>query len=296
MSRQKLIIILGPTASGKSDLAVWLAKKINGEIISADSRQIYKSLDIGTGKITKREMKGVPHYCLDSADPKKQISVAEYQICAEHAIQKIISKKKIPILVGGSGMYSDAVMYGAPYPNVPSNRALRARLEKKSAEDLFRLLRKKDPARAKTIDQYNKRRVIRALEIIAITKKPIPPLIKVPHYSMLFLGIKKDRKSLEKRIDLRLKKRLRHGMVREVKNLMKKGISSKRLYDLGLEYRYISEYLRGKYSKKEMVEKLSCAIKQYAKRQMTWFRQYPKTHWIQNKKEAFRFAQKFIGN
>lgn len=306
MSKQKLIIILGPTASGKSDLAVQLAQKLNGEIISADSRQVYKGLDIGTGKITKREMKGVPHHCLDIASPKKQISVAEYHVCAKHAIEKILQKKKIPILVGGSGMYIDAVIYGAPYPEVPPNPKLRKALEKKSIEDLFAILKKKDSARAKSIDRFNKRRLIRALEIIAATKKPIPPLQKIPRYHALFIGIKKSKKELEKRIDLRLKKRLQEGMIREVKNLVKKGVSSKRLYDMGLEYRHIAEYLRYRgmtrnktrktadVLKKELVEKLSRAIKQYAKRQTTWFRQYPKTHWLKNKKEALRLSQKFL--
>lgn len=296
MSRkQKIIVILGPTASGKSNIAVWLAQKIGGEIISADSRQVYKGLDIGTGKITKREMKGIRHYCLDIASPKKQISVSEYQICAENAVEKILQKKKVPILVGGSGMYIDAVLYGAPYPNVPPNPKLRKLLEKKSMEYLFRMLRKKDPARAKTIDRNNKRRLIRALEIIAATKKPIPPLKKILLYNALFIGIKKSKKELEKRIDFRFKKRLAEGMIEEVKNLIQKGISHKRLYELGLEYRYISEYLKGTYVKKELIEKLSRAIKQYAKRQMTWFRQYPNIRWIKNKKAALRLSRKFLG-
>lgn len=289
-----MIVILGPTASGKSDVAVFLAKKINGEIISADSRQVYRGLDIGTGKIARREMHGIPHYCLDIANPQKQISVVEYRHCAENAIKKILQKKKIPILVGGSGMYIDAVVYGAPYPAVPPNKKLRAQLERKSAAILFAELQKKDPFRAKIIDRRNKRRLVRALEIIAATGLPVPPLVKTPKYNALFLGIKKSRAKLHRLIDTRLQKRLRKGMVAETKKLLASGVSYKRLWDLGLEYRYISEYLKGTYTKKELVEKLSRAIKQFSKRQMTWFRQYPQTRWIQNKTEALRLCKKFL--
>ncbi len=205
VKKQKLIIILGPTASGKSDLGVWLTlrlgtssepqsnssgrtKKYSGEIISADSRQIYRGLDISTGKITKKEMHGVPHYMLDIANPKKQYSVAEYQNASQKILKKIYHQNLIPILVGGTGHYIDAVAYNQNFPNVPPNKKLRARRAKLTAKTLFQKLKRLDPKRAKTIEQKNKRRLIRALEIIAKTKKPIPPLKQTSPYDILWLG------------------------------------------------------------------------------------------------------------
>ncbi len=290
----RIIVILGPTASGKSDLAVFLAKKFGGEVVSADSRQVYKGLDIGTGKITKREMGGVPHHLLDIASPKKQISVSQYQQKAEKTIRDIIARGKLPIVIGGSGMYIDAILYGAPYPEVPPNRKLRARLEKKTAEALFQELQKKDPARAETIDRHNKRRLVRALEIIAATGKPVPPLEKTPRYAPLILGVLRTKKELEKRIKTRLHARLKGGMIGEAKKLLAAGISHKRLYELGLEYRYLSEFLRKKISRAELAQELAHAIKQYAKRQMTWFRQYPQTRWIKTRAAAQKEVTRFL--
>ncbi|MEK7148975.1 MAG: tRNA (adenosine(37)-N6)-dimethylallyltransferase MiaA [Patescibacteria group bacterium] len=289
-----LIVILGPTASGKSDLAVSLAKALNGEIISADSRQIYKDLDIGTGKITKQKMKGVPHHLLDAVSLKRNFSVAEYEKRARKKIEAIIKKKKIPFLVGGSGMYIDAVLYGAPYPEVPPNAALRTHLEKKSTEELFSVLEKKDPRRARTIDRHNKRRLIRALEIITTTKRPIPELKKVPRYNALMLGIKKSEQELKKRIDARLTARLTHGMVKEVRTLLQKGVSHARLTKLGLEYRFLSKYTQGLLTRDKMKEQLFRAINQYAKRQMTWFRQYPAIVWVKNRNDAMKKIKAFI--
>lgn len=283
-----VIVILGPTASGKSDLAVFLAKTFNGEVVSADSRQVYKGLDIGTGKITKREMNGVPHHLLDVVSPKRHFSVAEYEKRARKKIEVIIKKKKIPFLVGGSGMYIDAVLYGAPYPEVPPNPALRAHLEKKSADELFLMLMKKDSRRARTIDRHNKRRLIRALEIIRATKKVIPELVKIPRYDALIIGIKKSKTELKKRIKTRLETRLAHGMVKEVKALLQKGVSHARLMELGLEYRFLSKYIQGLLTRNEMKEQLFHAINQYAKRQMTWFRQYRAIAWIQNRNDAMK--------
>lgn len=306
INKPPLIVVLGPTASGKSDIAVRLALYLNSrssqkqygirgaEIISADSRQVYKGLTIGTGKITRKEMHGVPHHCLDIAPPNRQLSVALYQKRAEQAIHATLASGKIPILVGGSGMYIDAVLYGAPYPNVPPNKRLRRRLEKKSPEALFTLLQKKDPARAKTVDRHNKRRLIRALEIIEATKKPVPPLKKIPRYDALFLGIQRSRSELYRRIDVRLARRMRHGMIAEAKKLLASGVSRKRLWELGLEYRYLAEYLQRHLTKKEMAEKLSLAIKHYAKRQETWFRQYPRTRWIRTEQEVLRCIRAWL--
>ena len=168
-NHKKLVVIVGPNASGKSDLAVKLAKKFNGEVVSADSRQVYKGMDIGTGKITKEEMQGIPHYLLDVASPKRRFSVAQYQKKAIEAIKKIQKKGKLPILCGGTGFYVQAVVDGLVFPKVKPDWKLRKKLEQKSAKGLYEYLKKLDPERAKTIEKDNKRRLIRAIEIVLKT-------------------------------------------------------------------------------------------------------------------------------
>jgi tRNA dimethylallyltransferase len=293
----KLIVILGPTASGKSDLAVKIARKIDGEIISADSRQVYRGLNIGSGKITKKEMRGVPHYLLDVASPKKTFTVTQYQKLAKKAIQKILKNRKIPIICGGTGLYIDALIYNYQFPQVPPQPKLRKQLEKKSTEKLFEQLKKLDPRRAINIDKNNRRRLIRALEIIIITKKPVPNLAilkdsKIVYHQILKIGIKKSPEELKLLIKKRLIKRL-NRIIKEVKNLRHE-LSWQRLDDLGLEYRYVSRYLRGLINKKEMVESLEKEIYRYAKRQMTWFKKDEKIHWIDNDGEALKLTQEFL--
>ncbi len=300
----KLIVIVGPTASGKSDLGVWLAKKLNGEIISADSRQIYRGLDISTGKITKKEMQGIKHYMLNIADPKKQYSVAQYQKAVQKILKDIFRHKKltpspyppVPILIGGTGHYIDAVAYHQNFPDVPPNKKLRSRLAKLDLKTLFQKLKQLDPGRAKTIEQKNKRRLIRALEVIAQTKKPISPLKQKSPYNILWLGITWPKQKLHRRINQRLEKRLQQGMIQEIKKLLTKGVSHKRLQKLGLEPRFISLYLQKKLTKSEMVAKLKTETHHYARRQMVWFKRNKNIHWIKNKKEAFRIAQSFLKN
>ncbi len=290
----KLIVIAGPTASGKSDLAVWLAKRINGEIISADSRQVFKGMDIGTGKITKKEMQHVPHYLLDVASPKKRFTVTRFQKLANQAIKTILKKNKIPIICGGTGFYIQSVIDGLIFPQVKPDLILRQKLEKKSAKELFSLLKKNDPKRAKTIDRYNKRRLIRALEISIKTNSPVPALKKQKNFDILFLGIKKDKEELQKRIEKRLLKRLDQGMIKEVKKLKSSGISYKKLYDFGLEYRYISLYLQNKITYQEMISLLQKEIEKYAKRQITWFKKDKRIIWIKNKRELYSLVKNFL--
>ncbi|MBI2673686.1 MAG: tRNA (adenosine(37)-N6)-dimethylallyltransferase MiaA [Candidatus Zambryskibacteria bacterium] len=300
MAQQKILVIVGPTASGKSSLAVRLAKKFNGEIISADSRQVYKGLDIGTGKITKQEMRGVPHHLLNVANPKKQFSVSEYKTLAENNLRYIVSCGKLPIVVGGTGFYIDTLTGRINFPNVPPDKKLREKLSQKSIETLFEMLMKKDPTRAKTIDKYNKVRLIRALEII---KKigSIPPLgssTSKSRYRFIFIGLKPD--DLDKRIYKRLLIRF-NGIIREGKKLHKQGLSYKRMYELGLEYRYIGMYLQNKISKKETMDKLYLAIKHYAKRQMTWFKRNKEIRWFTMssvegfKPETYKEIEKYTG-
>lgn len=278
---QKIIVILGPTASGKSDLAVKLAKKFNGEIISADSRQVYKGMDIGTGKITKKEMKGVRHYLLDVVSPKKTFTVVQYQKLAKKALQIIFKKNKIPIICGGAGFYIDALIYDYSLPKVPPNLKLRKDLEKLEPRSLLEILKKLDQQRFNIIDKKNKRRIVRAIEIAKAIGK-IPPLGGlVSKYDVLKIGIKISKEKLKENIKKRLFKRLRQGMIQEVENLHKKGISWQRLDNLGLEYRYISRHLRGLLTKEEMLEKLNQESYQYAKRQMTWFKRDKEIYWIE---------------
>lgn len=267
----KLIVILGQTASGKSDLAVKLAKKFKGEVVSADSRQVYKGMDIGTGKITKKEMMGIPHHLLSVASPKRRFTVAQYRKLALKSIKKVIKNKKIPFLVGGTGFYIQSIVDGIIIPEVKPDWSLRAKLEKKKTKDLFNLLKKLDLKRVKSIDKNNRRRLIRALEIVMKTKKPIPPLKKLPpQFNLLIIGVKKSPSELKKLIKQRLIKRLKQGMVAEVKKLKKAGLSWQRLEEFGLEYRYIAKYLQEKITYKEMIEKIQKKDEHYARRQITW--------------------------
>ena len=292
--QEKIIVILGPTASGKSDLAVNLALKYNGEIISADSRQVYTGMNIGTGKITKKEMRGVPHYLLDIASPKRQLSVADFQKQAQIAIKKILDKNKIPIICGGTGLYIDAVVDNQIFPDIKPNAQLRKKLEKLTTQELFTKLKKLDPNRATTIDKNNPRRLIRALEIVMTSKKPIPQIQKHRDYEVLKLGVKRDQKELKELIWKRLLRRLNHGMVNEIKELKKSGVSYQRLYDFGLEYRWISLYIHKKITKEEMILELYKAICNFSKRQMTWFKRDQEIHWVKNQQQAEKLTKSFL--
>ncbi len=294
---KKLIVILGPTASGKSDLAVTLARRFSGEIISADSRQIYKGLDIGSGKIIKSQMKGIPHYLLDVASPQRRFTVAQFQKLALQKIKEIQSHDQVPFLVGGTGLYIQSIVDGVVFPNVKPSRALRARLAKKSVQELFNMLKKLDPVRATNIDPRNPQRLIRALEIVLTTKKPVPTLYynsrTYENNSILQLGISTSKSKLKKAIQKRLLARLPKIII-EVKKLHKKGLSFKRLEELGLEYRFVAQYLQKKLNKPEMINILQKEIWQYSKRQMTWFNRDKRIHWIRNKSEAEKLIKKFI--
>ncbi len=292
-----LIVVVGPTASGKIELAVKIAKKFSGEIISADSRQVYKKLNIGTGKITKSEMENIPHHMLDVASPQKDFSVAEYQKLALAKIKNILHKNKIPILCGGTGFYIQAVIDGIIFPNVPPNPEIRKNLGDKKAEELFQKLLKLDPSRAQTIDPKNPRRLIRAIEIAEKIGK-VPKIKKISlDMKAIFVGIKKPPEELRELIQKRLKKRFEAGMVEEVKNLHEKQkLSWRRLESLGLEYRYLAEFLQGMITRKEMELILERKIWQYSKRQMTWFKKDKRIKWTKDYKEAENVIMKEIEN
>ena len=319
--QKPLIAVVGPTASGKSDLAVKLAQKFNGEIISADSRQVYRGMDIGTGKITKKEMRDVAHHLLDVASPRRRFSVAQYKKLGQAAIRNIRSKNKLPIICGGTGFYIRALIDDLAIPTAKPDFKLRAKLEKKTNEELFKELKKLDPRRAKNIDCHNPRRLIRALEIIYQTGQPVPKLNppqssftkkgSVPPFrkgrlggmynNVLFLGIQIPRPKLAKRIKIRLQKRLKQGMIAEVKKLRKQGLSWKKLEDFGLEYRWLAIFLKQKTLRQaqvitydEMIFRLQKDIEHYAKRQLTWFGQDKRVIWIKYGAQAIKKIRAFL--
>ncbi len=275
--KPKIVVICGPTAVGKSDFAVEYALKHNGEIISADSRQVYKGLDIGSGKITKNEMRGIPHHLLDVANPKKIFTVSDFQKLGNKVIQKILEKKKLPIICGGTGFYIDALVTGMILPEVKPNKELRMKIQALSIEKLFKMLQKLDPIRAKTIDKQNKVRLIRAIEISKALGS-VPVMSKKSPFNVKYIGLTLPPEKLKERIKVRLLKRL-SGMIREVKQLHSNGVSWKRLESLGLEYKYLARFLQSKISKSEMIESLLREICQYAKRQMTWFKRNKEISW-----------------
>lgn len=292
--KPKIVVILGPTASGKSDLAVSLAETFKGEVVSADSRQVYKEMDIGTGKITKKEMRKVPHHLLDIASPKKKFTASRYQKEATRAVNKILKKNKLPIICGGTAFYINALVDGLVLPDAPPDWKFRKSLEKMTNKELLERLKKFDKKRAENIDKENRRRLIRAVEIVEKTKKPVPKTKKKPPYFPLFLGVEIDRENLNRKIDKRLQGRLREGMIEEVKKLRKSGVSWQRLESFGLEYKWIAFYLQEKVSYNEAVERLSTDIKKFSKRQMTWWKNDKRINWIKNYKEARLFVKNFL--
>lgn len=280
MSLPKVLAIVGPTASGKSDLAVELALLFNGEVISADSRQVYKGLDLGTGKITQEEMRGVPHHLLDVAKAETEVYTAErFKQEGKRAIEDILTRGKLPIVCGGTGFYIKQLLYDIDLPPVPPNPTLRAELEKEEVSRLFEILRKKDPERARSIDRNNKVKIIRALEIIEVLGK-VPPAVEKTVYDLCTIGINTNIDDLRKRIRTRLLDRIHKGMIEEIEALHKQGLSWERMYALGLEYRMVSEFLQKKITKEEMIERLTLEIGQYAKRQITWFKEQKGIHWL----------------
>src|SRR3989344_630522 len=277
--QSNVIAVVGTTASGKSSLAVEIARLIGGEIISADSRQVYTGLNIGTGKITKREMRGVSHHLLDVANPKRMMSVVQFERLATRAISDILKRGKVPIIGGGTGLYFDAVLTNTSFPEVPPNTKLRHKLEKLPAEKLFEKLKMLDPARAQTIDPKNPRRLIRAIEIVKALGSVPARTPAVERYNTLYIGLTLGKEDLSERIHTRLLARMRSGMIAEAMKLHERGLSWKRMEALGLEYRFLAQFLQGKISKKEMLDLLEIAIRQYSKRQMVWFMRNERIKW-----------------
>jgi len=281
MQKPPVIAIVGPTASGKSTLAIELALALGGEVVSADSRQVYRGMDIGTGKVTEEEMQGAPHHLIDIADPATDTYTAtDWQRDADNAIADICARGKQPILCGGTFFYLD-ILRGKMQPApVPPNHALRAKLEPLSVATLYEKLCALDPRRAQTIDTQNPRRLIRAIEIASALGSVPEPTVTDSPFSWHILGIDVPGETLRDRIAQRLDERLNAGMINEVSQLRTNGVSDDRLISFGLEYRFITEHLRGEYDEPAMRTKLFHAICQYAKRQRTWLRRDHSIIWL----------------
>ena len=290
----KLIVIEGTNASGKSSLGISLAGRFGGEIVSADSRQVYHRMDLGSGKVTPEEMNGVPHHLLDVREPGEFFSMADFQRLAYEAIDGILARGAVPFLIGGTGLYVDAVADGYELSDKSPDHDLRAHLETFDTNTLYEMLKKKLPGTA--IDPKNRHRVMRALE--RLEADDYHPGRKNPRYQLLKLGVTWPREILKQRIDERLERRLREGMVDEVRAMLDDGVSEDFLVKLGLEYKYLTWYLTGKISYEQMVEELGNAIKKFAKRQMTWFRRDPRIIWLDMQKdpaaEAAGYIERFL--
>jgi tRNA dimethylallyltransferase len=294
----KIIVILGPTSSGKSNIAIKLAQKFNGEIISADSRQIYRGMDIGTGKITKTEQELVKHHMIDIISPRTNFSAAQFKKKADKIICDILKRGKLPIICGGTGFWIKAVVDNISYPEVKPDPVLRKHLRNKTAGELFKMLKKLDPQRAGNIDAKNPARLIRAIEICKMlgTVPSAKYQILNTKYHFLQIGIKLGKEKLQDNIRKRLHQRFDMGMIEEVKKLhFENKISWKRLESFGLGYALIPKYLKDEIkTREELFEKVFQAEKDYAKRQLTWFQKDKRVRWFSEYQRIRLGARTFL--
>ncbi len=288
MDKSKVIVICGPTASGKTKLSIELAKKLNGEIVSADSMQIYKDMTIGTAKPTKEEMKGIKHYLIDFVSPDTRYNVAEYKKDAINAIDEIIAKGKTPIVVGGTGLYVNSLIYEIDYPEIELDLNYRKKLEKiaehEGLDRLYEMAVKVDKQAMQKISSNDKKRICRVLEIYHATGKTktqmeIESRLREPKYNYLVFGINMDRDKLYDRINRRVDIMIKDGLIDEVKAVLDKYNDFPTAMQ-GLGYKEVVEYLNGETTKDDMIEKIKMETRRYAKRQLTWFRRYEDIVWI----------------
>jgi tRNA dimethylallyltransferase len=285
--KEKLVVIIGPTAVGKTKLSIELAKKLNSEIISGDSMQIYRGMDIGTAKITPGEMEGIPHHLIDIKDPKESFSVAEFQQMVRELINDIHSRNKMPMIVGGTGLYIQSVLYDYQFPDTPPILDLRKKLEKEAEEKgidfLHERLKHVDPESANRIHPNNRRRVIRALEIYYSTGKTMTELLKsqskIPQYDAAVIGLTMDREKLYDRINQRVDQMMKNGLLEEVKTLYEQGLRDCQSVQ-AIGYKELYAYFDGKISLEEAIEQLKQNSRRYAKRQLTWFRNKMDVKWF----------------
>lgn len=288
MEKSKVIVICGPTASGKTALSIELAKRINGEVVSADSMQIYKDMDIGSAKVTKEEMQGIKHYLVDCVFPDERYSVANYKLDAKKAIEEILKKGKTPIVVGGTGLYIDALIYEIEYQDIKINESYRKELESikqnQGLEVLYERAVKIDPEAMKKISPNDSKRIMRVLEIYEATGKnkteqEAESRLKEIPYNYKVFAITMDREKLYERINKRVDIMIENGLIEEVKELLKKYKEFPTAMQ-ALGYKEVKEYLDGKLTKQEMIDKIKQESRRYAKRQLTWFRKNKQTIWI----------------
>lgn len=315
--KPKLIAILGPTASGKTALGIEIAKLVGGEVISMDSRMVYKGMDVGTAKPEGEWKTGeieiggridqmfgarkqffvedVPHWGIDLVEPDQEYSVADFKAYAEKKITEIVKRKHVPILVGGTGLWLSAVIDNLDLSSTPSDEKLRAELEEKSLGDLFHEYKKLDPVGAEQIDRDNKRRVLRALEVTLLTGKPFSELQTrgVPKYDVLQIGIAVDREVLNERINDRVDEMIARELVTEVRSLKEThGCTIESMTGIG--YRQVCEFLEGRSSLKDAIEEIKKDTRHYAKRQMTWFKRDERIEWVTNSKDAIALVETFL--
>lgn len=285
---EKVIVICGPTASGKTALSIELAKRIQGEIISGDSMQIYQEMNIGTAKPTIEERQGIQHYLLDFVSPEERYSVADYKRDAKKAIKEILAKGKTPIIVGGTGLYIDSLIYEIEYPNIEFDEDYRRKLEERVIDEglevLYEEAKSIDPIAIQKISSNDEKRILRILEIYHTTGKTktqqeIESRKRPPEYDYQVYALKWDREILYERINKRVDQMLEQGLVEEVQNILKKHTTFPTAMQ-GLGYKEVVEYLEGNLTKEDMVEKIKMETRRYAKRQMTWFRKNKQTIWI----------------
>ncbi|MCR4261011.1 MAG: tRNA (adenosine(37)-N6)-dimethylallyltransferase MiaA [Candidatus Colwellbacteria bacterium] len=305
--RPKVLAIVGPNASGKSDLAVQLAHKFNGEVISADSRQVYRGLDLSSGKVPGKwrirgfnrryEYQDIPHHLVDIVSPRKSFTVQQYKKKAQRALQDILQRGKLPIVAGGTGFYVDALLYDFQIPEAPPNKQLRKELEGLTTEQLMHRLSALDPHRAKSIDAKNRRRIIRAIEIVVSIHSPVPQIDlfnKESPYHLLKIGMDIPKDELKRKMAARLERRIKDGMIEEVRRTHLLGVSWERLRSMGLEFHHIIQHIKGEIPEEKMVTLIETKDHQFARKQMVWFKRDKNTIWIDVPAKASPLVQGFL--
>ena len=280
--KQKVLVIVGATASGKTSLSLTLAQEFSGEIISADSRQLYKTLDIGTGKVTKEEMQGVPHHLIDIVAPTETYNADDFKRDASKCIKEITARANLPIIAGGTFFYVDTLLGKITSPNVPPNPALREKLQLMSAEELYNELRERDPRRAAEMDPHNTRRLVRALEIVAHLGY-VPKIPTDTPYDVLTIGIKREKEELRSRFKIRAQQWLKAGFMNEIKKLLANGITRDRLKEIGFEYTLALELYGNEIDEETFLQKFIEKNWQYAKKQIAWLKKDESIVWVEVK-------------
>lgn len=292
-ARRPLIALVGPTASGKTALAVRLAQAIEGEIVPADSRQIYRRLDVGTAKPSPEELAAVHHHLIDVVEPDQPLTLVEYQALAYQAIDDIHHRGKVPYLVGGTGLYVRAVLEGLQIPAAPPDPALRAALLAKDPLELHQELQAEDPESAARIHPHNVRRIIRALEVMRATGRPFSQQRRrrPPPYDVLMLGLKMDRATLYQRIDARIERMVEAGLFEEVRGLLEAGLSPELPGLTGLGYRQAVDHFQGRLSREEAIQAIKRDTRRFVRHQANWFRpDDPRIHWLDAANDPFPAA------